>query len=142
MRVAVVHQSRTGHTSSAARWIAGAAHQVGADVSVSPVARPDLDAVAAADLIFVGTWVDGMILFGQRPGDTGRIVRNLPLLHDRPVAAFLTHAVNPGRAADKFATLIEDRTGARVVASRSFHRQRLDTEVADYVDGALAAVSV
>ncbi|GIT47135.1 MAG: hypothetical protein Ct9H300mP12_17200 [Acidimicrobiales bacterium] len=62
-----------------------------------PVTNIDYKELAEADLIFVGTWVDGLILFGHRPGDTGK-VRQIPKLWDKKVAAFMTHAVNPGNA--------------------------------------------
>ena len=100
MNVVVIHQSRTGNTRRAAELIGGAAALAGATVAVRPVTNIDYKELAEADLVFVGTWVDGLILFGHRPGDTGK-VRQIPKLWDKKVAAFMTHAVNPGNAADK-----------------------------------------
>jgi menaquinone-dependent protoporphyrinogen IX oxidase len=142
MKVSVLYRSRTGNTSRAAEWIAGAVEAVGPEVSLTPVEHPDLDALAHADLVFVGTWVDGLIVVGHRPGEVGKLVRHLPPLWDKPVVAFLTHAVNPGNAAAKLADLLTDRFGANVVASRSFHRRRLPDGVEEFVDTALEAVSV
>ena len=140
MNVVVIHQSRTGNTRRAAELIGGAAALAGATVAVRPVTNIDYKELAEADLVFVGTWVDGLILFGHRPGDTGK-VRQIPKLWDKKVAAFMTHAVNPGNAADKFSALLEGH-GAEVVAARSLNRRRLEDEAPAFATEVLASVSV
>ena len=140
MNVVVIHQSRTGNTRRAAELIGGAAALAGATVAVRPVTNIDYKELAEADLIFVGTWVDGLILFGHRPGDTGK-VRQIPKLWDKKVAAFMTHAVNPGNAADKVLALLEGQ-GATVVAARSLRRRRLGDEAPAFASEVLASVSV
>ena len=120
--------------------IGGAAALTGATVAVRPVTNIDYKELAEADLVFVGTWVDGLILFGHRPGDIGK-VRQIPKLWDKKVAAFMTHAVNPGNAADKFSALL-DGHGAEVVAARSLNRRRLEDEAPAFASEVLASVSV
>ena len=140
MNGVVIHQSRTGNTRRAAELIGGAAALAGATVAVRPVTNIDYKELAEADLVFVGTWVDGLILFGHRPGDTGK-VRQIPKLWDKKVAAFMTHAVNPGNAADKLSALLEGH-GAEVVAARSLNRRRLEDEAPAFATEVLASVSV
>ena len=65
--------------------------------------------------MFIGTWVDGLILFGHRPGRAGRI-RTMPVIDGKRVAAFMTYAVHAGKALDRFARVLDER-GATVVAS-------------------------
>lgn len=130
LKVVIIHQSRTGNTRRAAELIGGAAKATGATVAVRPVTNIDMSELAEADLVFVGTWVDGLILFGQKPGDATK-VRGIPKLWNKRVAAFMTHAVNPGNAAARFAGLLEAQ-GADVVAARSLNRRRLDTEAAEF----------
>ena len=140
MNVVVIHQSRTGNTRRAAELIGGAAALAGATVAVRPVTNIDYKELAEADLVFVGTWVDGLILFGHRPGDTGK-VRQIPKLWDKKVAAFMTHAVNPGNAADKLSALLEGH-GAEGVAARALNRRRLEDEAPAFATEVLASVSV
>jgi menaquinone-dependent protoporphyrinogen IX oxidase len=140
MKVVVLFESRTGNTREAARWIGGAAEAAGADVVVRSVRMLDLDELAAADLVFVGTWVDGAILVGHRPGGARHLTRNLPALWSKKTAAFCTHAVNPGKAATKLGRLLE-RKGADVVAAESFHRRRLPAGIPEFVDTALKAAA-
>ena len=140
MNVVVIHQSRTGNTRRAAELIGGAVEAAGNTVAVRPVTNIDFKELADADLIFIGTWVDGLILFGQRPGEAGK-VRSLPRLWNKRVVAFMTHAVNPGNAADKLADLLEGH-GADVIAARSLNRRRLDEEAPAFAAEVLAAVRV
>ena len=89
-----------------------------------PVTNPDLHQLSVADLVFVGTWVDGLVLFGQRPGRATRLWK-LPVLDHKPVAVFCTYAINAGKALDKTVAILEAK-GARVVGSRQFRRDRIE----------------
>lgn len=140
VNIVVIHQSRTGNTRRAAELIGGAAEAAGATVAVRPVTNIDFKELAEADLVFVGTWVDGLILFGHRPGDAG-MVRSIPKLWNKRVVAFMTHAINPGDAADKLAALLEGH-GANVIAARSLNRRRLDDEAPAFAAEVLAAARV
>jgi len=139
MKVVVLFESRTGNTREAARWIGGAAAGNGAQVSVRSVRELDLDELASADLAFIGTWVDGLVVVAHRPGGSRHLKRHLPLLWDIPVAAFTTHAVNPGPAATKLGELLAN-LGARVVGAQSFHRKRLPEGIPEFVDEAMSSV--
>jgi hypothetical protein len=136
VNVVVIHQSRTGNTRRAAELIGGAVAATGATVAVRPVGNLDYAELALADLVFVGTWVDGLVLFGHRPGDAGKISQ-IPPLWDKKVVAFMTHALNPGNAADKLAALLSGN-GAEVVAARSLNRRRLEVEAPAFVAEVLA----
>ena len=136
MKVVVLHQSRTGNTKKAAELIGGAVQSSGASVSVRSVSNIDYKELADADLIFVGTWVDGLIMFGHRPGDSGKI-KKVPKLWDKNVIAFMTHALNPGNAAEKMASLLEEH-GANVLATRSLNRHRLESEAPAFANEALS----
>ena len=79
MRAVVIYESMTGNTAKAARLIAHEVAARGVDVAVYPITDVDLKALAEADVVFVGTWVDGLVLFGHRPGRAGRL-RSLPVI--------------------------------------------------------------
>ena len=138
MNVVVIHQSRTGNTCRAAELIGGAVEAAGGSVAVRAASNLDYKELAEADLIFVGTWVDGLILFGHRPGDLAK-VRRIPPLWGKPVAAFMTHAVNPGNAAEKLAGLLAAQ-GAEVLASKSLNRRRLNIEAPAFAMDVLSGV--
>ena len=73
MRAVVIYESLTGNTARAARLVADEVAAHGVEVAVYPITDIGLKDLAEADIVFVGTWVDGLVLFGQRPGRAGRI---------------------------------------------------------------------
>jgi|SRR5215204_5332582 len=138
MRAVVIYESLTGNTARAARLIAEAAREEGADVTIYPITAIGLKDLAEADIVFVGTWVDGLVLVGHRPGRAGRL-RALPVIDGKPVAAFMTYAIYAGKALERFERILEER-GATVVGSTLLRRDRLDAGLADFVHDALATV--
>lgn len=139
MRAVVIYESLTGNTARAARLVASEVAAHGIEVAVYPITDIGLKDLAEADIAFIGTWVDGLILFGQRPGRAGRI-KAMPVVDGKRVAAFMTYAVNAGKALDRFSAVLEER-GADVVARTLLRRDHLDKGIADFVSASLATVS-
>ena len=139
MKAVVLYESMTGNTKRAAELIGGALAAAGDDVNVRSVTNFDFHEVAVADVVFVGTWVDGLVVLGQRPGRAGRL-RRLPVLDRKPVAVFCTYAINAGKALDKTAAILEAK-GALVVGKHQFRRDRLEVGIAEFVDDVRARVS-
>ncbi|MEO7556514.1 MAG: flavodoxin family protein [Acidimicrobiales bacterium] len=140
MKAVVLFESLTGNTKRAAELIGGALQERGVEVKVRPVDAFDYGEVAAADLLVIGTWVDGFIVAGQRPGRAGRLLK-LPVLDRKKVAAYVTYAVNPGKALAKTVAVLESR-GADVIARHQFRRNRVEADVPAFVEGLLASVAV
>lgn len=139
MRAVVIYESLTGNTARAARLIAEEVAAHGVDVSVYPITDIGLKDLAEADVVFVGTWVDGLILFGHRPGRAGRI-KSMPVVDGKRVAAFMTYAIHAGKALDRFSRVLTER-GAVVVARGLLRRDRLDQGIEELVSEALATVA-
>ena len=138
MKVVVVFESRTGNTERAARLIGGSLVAAGHDVAVFPTDGVDLHTLSEADLAIVGTWTDGAILFGHRPGGAGNIAKHLPTMWDKPTYGFVTYAVRPGNVLRGFNRLLESK-GANVLGALELHRKHLETDAPDFVDGVLKA---
>ncbi len=69
----------------------------GVSAVACPVLEIDYPALAAADIVVIGTWTDGMVLFGQRPGRVGRLWTKVPALDRKKTALYCTFAVAPGK---------------------------------------------
>ena len=138
-RAVVIYESLTGNTARAARLIADEVAARGVEVAVYPITGIGLKDLAEADIVFVGTWVDGFVLFGQRPGRAGRI-KHMPVIDGKRVAAFMTYAINAGKALDRFSRVLTER-GAVVVARGLLRRDHLDQGIEELVSQALATVA-
>lgn len=140
MKVVVIYESRTGNTERAARIIGARFENAGHEVAVFPTKGVDLKTLSEADVAVVGTWTDGLILLGHRPGGGGNIAKHLPTMWDKPTYAFVTYAVRAGGVLRGFNALLESK-GAKVLGSLELHRRHLDTDAVDFADGVLAAYS-
>lgn len=124
MNAIVIFESLTGKTRSAAELIGSELANAGVVTTVCNITDLDHRELALADIVVVGSWVDGLILFGQRPGRAGRL-RDLPALDGKLSAVFCTYAVNPGKTIDKMKAILTDH-GTRVIASATIKRTQLE----------------
>lgn len=123
MRALVIHESLTGNTREAAGLIVDELRVRGWEASDCSSRRVDLQALQDADVVIVGTWVDGLIVAGQRPGGAGKLAK-LPLLGGKPTYVYLTYAINPGKALEKLTAEVEARHG-KVVGGMTIRRGNL-----------------
>lgn len=137
----MTYSSRSGNTERAAEYIGGEFASRDHDVVVRPWDGLSHADVAAADLVCVGTWVHGLFVIGQHAADTDRL-RKMPMLWNKPVAAFMTYALNAGRAIDDMAEFLEEDMGANVIAGQSMRAGDVVKLVPGFVDDILERVKV
>jgi hypothetical protein len=68
VKVLVAYESRGGRTRRAATAIADACRAEGHDVALLPLAQVGRSEVDQCDVAALGSWVEGFILFGVKPG--------------------------------------------------------------------------
>lgn len=138
MRAIVIYESLTGNTKRAAELMAAELNQAGVVTTASPITRIDYQALAEADIVIVGTWTDGILVVGQRPGRAGRI-RQLPTMLGKRCVVFCTYAIDPGKTLHKLTAILQER-GADVIGGVAIKRQRLEQGVHDLVERLLDEV--
>lgn len=139
MQAVVIYESLTGNTARAGRAIAAGLTAAGVPTTAFPITQVDYQALSDADLVIVGSWVDGLILVGQRPGRLGRIT-TMPTLANKKAVVYLTYAIDAGKALEKLSRAVEAR-GAEVLGGQRIRRDRIDEGVAEFVDRVLAATT-
>ena len=140
MQAVVIYESLTGNTRRAAAMIAAKLTAEGVPTVDMPITAVDYQALQAADLVIVGSWVDGLFVVGQRPGRQGRI-RSMPALGGKKAVVYLTYALDPGKALEKMAATVEAR-GADVLGGLTIRRDKLTSGVEDFVDRVLSVIPV
>jgi len=138
MNVLVLYQSRKGHTKAAAEAIAQVARGLNHEVAVKSVIEVLQADVERADVLFVGTWVQGFILFGVRPAGADLWAAALPSLDGKPVGVFCTYLFNPRGSLGMLGDLLAAR-GGTLVGQRAFHQSRTDDGAEPFVQSALQA---
>jgi flavorubredoxin len=139
MRAAVIYESLTGNTRRTARLIGDELGRAGVETAVFPITRIDYQALAEADLVIVGSWTDGLVFVGQRPGRAGRI-RRLPVVTGKKCVVFCTYAVNCGATLDKLTRIMEGR-GAEVLGGMAIRRNRIPSGAKEFVGRVLEALA-
>lgn len=144
MRTLVAYESQTGHTHQAAEAIATAARAQGHEVIVKPIVDVGTEDVQRAEVLFLGTWVHGYILFGVKPAGAAIWVPGLPDLAGKPVGVFCTYAFFPQAALHELSALLQAR-GATIRDEHAFHRSRptagADEFVRSVVERPIAALN-
>jgi flavorubredoxin len=135
----LIYESLTGNTAKAGRAIAAGLTAEGIPTRAFPITAIDYQALSDADLVIVGSWTDGLILVGQRPGRVGRI-KGMPALSGKRAVVYLTYAIDPGKALQKMSDAVAAR-GAEVLGGQTIRRDKLDEGVADFIDRVLQVVS-
>lgn len=138
MNVLVLYQSRSGHTRAAAEAIAQAASSQTNKVIVKSVIEVSKADVEKADALFVGTWVQGLILFGVKPAGAELWVPALPSLDGKPIGVFCTYAFNPRGSLRMLGDLLAAQ-GGTILGQRAFHRSRTDEGAEAFVQSILQA---
>lgn len=139
MRAVVIYESLTGNTAKAGQAIAAGLSAEGVSAQAFPITKIDYQALAKADLVVVGSWVDGLLFVGQKPGRMGRIT-SMPALAGKKAVVYLTYAIDPGKSLQKLSNAVEAR-GAEVLGGATIRRDKLQTGVEDLVDRILAVTA-
>lgn len=140
MNILVLYQSRSGHTQAIAKAIADFAGEQNHTVKLKSVIEVSKKDVEAADMLFVGTWVQGFILFGVKPAEATLWVPALPSLANKPIATFCTYAFNPRSSLQKLGGLLEDK-GAKIIGQQAFHRNQSAEDTKPFVQSMLKLMS-
>jgi flavodoxin len=141
MNVLVAYESFRGHTRQTAEAIAAAARGRGYEVVLKPMSEVQTADVETANALFLGTWVQGFILFGVRPAGAKRWVSALPSLKGKQVGMFCTYAFSPRGSLNTLRTLLEGR-GAIIRGLRAFQRSEPTDAVEPFVKTVLDSVTV
>jgi flavodoxin len=139
VKIVVLFQSMRGTTRKVAGMIGEALADRGHDVHTYPVTAFDYQKLAEADLVIVGTWTDGLILFGQRPGQMGKL-NIMPDIPGKRVGVFVTYEFAPKAALPGLAEWAESK-GAVVVARAGFNKRKPEEALGAFLDDVLAGVA-
>jgi hypothetical protein len=139
VRAIVIYESLTGNTRKAAELLARGLTAEGMATVACPITNVDYQALSEADLVVVGSWVDGLFVVGQRPGRMGRIAQ-MPALAGKKAIVYLTYALAPGKALQKLSDTVAGR-GAEVLGGVTIRRDRIEAGVVDLVAKILDVVT-
>ena len=138
MDALIIYESMTGTTQRAAHLIGDAFYDAQIGARVFPTAGVTDEAVAGADLVIVGTWTDGLLIVGQRPGKHKKLAA-LPSLAGKRCLVYCTYAIAPGKTIEKLTKVVE-KLGGEVLGGMTIRRDHLEEDTAAFAERALASI--
>ena len=133
MNVAIVYDSSTGTTAKAAEAMGKTMEEQGYQVRVQSVNDADPAEVSAADLICIGTWVQGLFIIMQHPtGMTMYFIEQLGNLAGKKLVVFCTYKLAAGPTLPRMAKALEGK-GAAVVGQFKFRGSGPNKKFASFV---------
>lgn len=128
MNIAIVYDSSTGTTASAAKAMGKKMEGLGHQCQVQSVTEADPADVSAADLICVGSWVKGLFIIFQHPtAETMQFIDRLENLSGKNVVVFCTYKLAVGSSMRKMAEALEKK-GAKVVGQYKYRGPEPDNQ--------------
>jgi flavodoxin len=140
LHVAILFDSLTGNTRRAAELIGAGLAAEGHVVSVSSVAKVNLQAIGHADVIVLGSWVHGAFVVGQAPAleVRQRLTGVLPALSGKKALVFCTYALAAGKALQKM-TEFATGLGLEVEGAMLMKRTAIEESTDLFIDRLLDA---
>ncbi len=135
----VIYESMTGNTRRAGERIARELTAAGVPTASCPITNVDYAALAAADMVIVGSWTDGLFVVGQRPGRAGRLWMNLPAIDRMRSAVYCTYALAPGKTLEKLGAIVTGH-GGDLIGGYAIRRNAIEEGAATFVERLLDAV--
>jgi hypothetical protein len=134
----IIYESMTGTTRRAAHLIGDGFFQHRISSQVYPTVGVTPEALRDAELVVIGTWTDGALIVGQRPGRAKRL-RALPDLSGKRCIVYCTYAIHPGQTLKKLTAIVEER-GGEVLGGMTLRRDHLERDAADLVERVVDAI--
>ncbi len=132
MNIAIVYDSRTGTTAKAAEAMGKVLADRGHRCQVQAVAKADPTEVSRADLIFVGSWTQGLFVILQHPTkESLRFIDRLGDLAGKKAVVFCTYKLATGKLLPRMAAGLENK-GAKVVGQFKFRGPNPGNEFARF----------
>ena len=134
MNIAIVYDSKTGTTAKAANAMSQKLTALGHTCSVKSISQADVAEIAKADLICVGSWVQGLFIVMQHPtAGVMQFMERLGSLSGKKAVVFCTYKIAPGSTLSKMAQALEAK-GATVAGQFKFRGPEPDAAFAGFAD--------
>ncbi|MDX1435187.1 MAG: flavodoxin domain-containing protein [Anaerolineales bacterium] len=132
MKAAIIYVSSTGTTARAAKAMGEILETQGHQVQVQSAVDADPGEVASADLICIGSWVQGWFVVRQHPTATSmQFIDRLGDLSGKQAVVFCTYKLAAGSTLRQMGEPLEAK-GAEIVGRFKFRGPDPDGEFAGF----------
>lgn len=132
MNIIIVYDSQTGTTAKAAEAMGKTLTAQGHSCRVQTISDAKPEQVAEADLICVGSWVQGLFVVMQHPtAGMMNFIEKLPNLNGKRAVVFCTYKIATGSTLKKMTSALEQK-GASVVGQFQYRGPEPDSRFTQF----------
>jgi flavodoxin len=132
MQIAIVYDSSTGTTAKAAESMGKTFRDLGHECHVLDVRNAKPADVAQAELLCIGSWIQGLFVIRQHPTSrTMAFINQLGDLTGKRAVVFCTYKIAAGRTLHTMATALR-ASGATVVGQFKFRGPVPNSKFAEF----------
>ena len=120
MKTSIIYNSHSGTTIAFAEEIGKFLTGRGVDQKVESIYKYDKEFLQAADVVLLGCWTSGLMIFAQHPeGFWKKFAREMPEIKRKPVALFTTYKIATGSMFRKMEACLEGKIDQSPVVIKS-----------------------
>lgn len=135
MNIAIIYESNTGTTATAAQAMGREFAALGHQCQVQSVAKAEPVEVVQADIICIGAWVKGMFIIRQHPSEGAlKFIDRLGSLAGKRAVVFCTYKIAAGSTLSQMARVLEQH-GAVVVGQFQYRGHTPDSRFKSFAQG-------
>jgi flavodoxin len=99
----------------------------GIDCRISSIDDYDKDYLRSSDLVMLGCWTSGLMIFAQHPDRKWhKFVEEMPVIREKTIALFTTYKIATGSMFKKMETILGDKSDPPKAILKSRNKQLTD----------------
>jgi flavodoxin len=127
MKTSIIYDSHSGTTKAYAEEIGSFLSGNGIECRISSIDDYDKDYLLASDLVMLGCWTNGLMIFAQHPDRAWlKFVKEMPVIRKKTLALFTTYKMATGSMFRKVENILKEKSDPPKVLLKSRSKQLTD----------------
>ena len=127
MKTSIIYNSHSGTTLAYAEEIGTFLSDNGIECKVSSIDDYDKEYLRSSDLVMLGCWTNGLMIFAQHPDRAWKqFVADMPDIRNKPIALFTTYKIATGSMFRKMEKILAGKSDPPKAILKSRNKQLTD----------------
>lgn len=127
MKTSIIYNSHSGTTLAYAEEIGHFLSDNGIECRVSSIDDYDKDYLLSSDLVMLGCWTNGLMIFAQHPDRAWRkFAEEMPVIKNKTLALFTTYKIATGSMFRKMENILAGKSDPPKAILKSRSKQLTD----------------
>ena len=111
MKTSIIYTSHSGTTKAYAEEIGNFLSSIGSEFKVSSIDNYDKEYLLTSDLVMLGCWTNGLMIFAQHPDKAWKkFVEEMPVIRKKTIALFTTYKIATGSMFRKMENILANKS--------------------------------